>query len=138
MTRCPLLCSVPLMNRILLCVALIVVFACVQGMSLHGHHAQASDSHSTMADYETIHLHSHTVSTDIDRDHEHSEAVEVDLLGTVLARDPATPTTHFAMAVWALILIVLWVCIRRSPPPVPLVHFGPPPVLSPSPRAPPR
>jgi hypothetical protein len=132
------LCSLPRMNRVFFCVALIVAFTCVQGISLHGHKAHAHDEQLAMTDHDTIRLHSHAVGHDVENTHEHSDVVEIDLFGTAIARDVANSTVAFALtSLWALVLVVLWVCIRRSPPPVPLVHFGPPHVLRPSPRAPP-
>jgi len=131
------------MNRIVFYVALIFAFAWIQGLSLHGHVHQpidsAMDSHSATPDHDTLHIHSHTAGIDIEAGHEHSETAEVDLLGTAIsARDITSPDMAFvSTALWVLVLVVLWVCIRRSPPPVPLWHFGPPPLLRPSPRAPP-
>jgi hypothetical protein len=127
------------MNRVFFCVALILVFACVQGISLHGHkaHAHVHDAQSSMTDHDAIRLHSHSIGH-VGNMHEHSDVLEIDLFGTAIARDVANSTVAFALtSLWALVLVVLWVCIRRSPPPVPLVHFGPPHVLRPSPRAPP-
>lgn len=128
------------MNRIVFYIALVFAFAWVQGLSLHGHVHQPLDySHSATHGHGILQVHSHTVGIDAETAPEHSETAEVDLLGATLsARDIASPNLAFVLtATWALILVVLWVCIRRAPPSVPLLHFGSPPLLRPSPRAPP-
>jgi hypothetical protein len=127
------------MNRILFSLALILAFVWVQSLPLHGHVHEPMDSHKATHDHDALHVHSHLVDMDSETAHEHSESVEVDLLGSAIsARDAAnSPVLFIATTILSIVLTVLWVCIRRSPPPVPLWHFGPPPLLRPSPRAPP-
>ncbi|MET0377720.1 MAG: hypothetical protein ABW049_01920 [Spongiibacteraceae bacterium] len=126
------------MNRIL-CAALILTFAFVQSLSLHAHLPHAYDTHPTQIDHDSIHVHSHATDAGSDDVHEYSDAVQIDLLAATATRAQSGPPLTFALTtVWALILIVLWVCISRRPLPSPPACFAPPPHRRPSPRAPPR
>lgn len=134
LTALDLLCSVPAMNRLLLTL-LIVAFACVQSLSLHAHLPHAHDQHAS--DHDAIHVHSHA-TTGADGAHEYSDAVEIDLLSSAFARDQASPVMLFTVSTWfALIITILWFCIRRLPPPLIPALPSPPPHRRPSPRAPP-
>lgn len=125
------------MNRIL-CAALILAFAFVQSLSLHAHFPHAHDTHPTLADHHAIHVHSHAVDVSSDDVHEYVDAVQINLLVATASRVESAPSLKFALAtLWALILVVLWVCIRRLLPPGPIAFFYPPPHRRPSPRAPP-
>jgi hypothetical protein len=125
------------MNRVLFYLLVVAAFACVQGVPLHGHIDHVSDSFMAH-DHEAMHVHSHAIDPHLQDLHEHSEAIEVDLLGISIATSAVSLSTVAVLTtLWSLVFVVLWVCIQRSPPPVPLLHFGPPPLLRPSPRAPP-
>jgi hypothetical protein len=127
------------MYRILFSISLILAFVWVQSLPLHGHLHQPTDSHLAMHDHVVVHVHSHLVDLAIETAHEHSKSIEIDLLGTAIsARDLANPQVLFvAAALWLFVLTILWVCIQRTPPSALPLHFGPSPLLRPSPRAPP-
>lgn len=126
------------MNRNLVCFLLIWAFASMQGLSLHAHlpheHDQPSVAH---AGHDSIHFHSHAINSDADDQHE-ADAAPIDLFMSVKARDvSALPLIVAVAALWMLI-VALWICIGRSPPPPAVLHIASPPFRDFSPRAPPR
>jgi hypothetical protein len=130
------------MNRIL-CLALIVAFAFVQSLQLHGHLQHDADAHTSVLAHSHIHSDLHHHGGDLDdadhmNDQAHQPTVEVDLLGIALTQDnPGTHPIIALVAFWLGVFFVLWVGTGWLPPPIPPFHFRSPPLLRPSPRAPP-
>lgn len=126
------------MNRPLLYIALIVAFVFVQGLALHGHFQTHSAHGFLPVDHDHFQIHSHGLSEsalDVD---EHSHAVEIDLLDTPLVRAVISAIPAVALgAVWIVLLSMMWVCVGRLFPPTLFSPVVPPPLLRPSPRAPP-
>ncbi len=126
------------MNRNLVCLLLIWAFVTVQGLSLHAHLPHAHDLPSAAhAGHDSIHFHSHAIDGGVDDEHE-TDAAPIDLFMSVKARDvSALPLIVAVAALWMLI-VALWICIGRSPPPPAVLRIIPPPFRDFSPRAPPR
>lgn len=133
------------MNRISLCLLFVIAFVFGQGIAPHAHLEHTSDDH--IADHHTVsehrsgfHIHTHVISEHIDASHEFSDVTQIDLLQSAFSSHKLQLLSMPPMlaGLFVIILAVLWFCIERSPPAVPLVHFGPPQLRSSSPRAPPR
>lgn len=125
-------------QRITINLMLILALVFTQGLRLHGHLDEIAPSpHGAPHDHGHDRVHSHWLDAgDVDEDH--LQAVEVDLVGANVARDVFGDDNLLALvAVWALVLLTLWTCIRRVEPKPPPIHFGPPRFLRPSLRAPP-
>lgn len=133
------------MNRALFYL-LIVALIVVRVMPLHGHLLADEHAHATAAAVHHAHpvLHSHGLS-DIDATSEHhGHAVEIDLLGSALARDvlaldlvKANALSAFTAAI-VLLFAVLWFCIERRRFIAPLFFVPSPLRWQQAPRAPPR
>jgi hypothetical protein len=126
------------MSRSLLSILLIVILGSVQGLQLHGH---LELTHSTAVqgqhDHEGVQVHSHLTDPGAAAAH-HFESTELDVVGAAgTAYQPGHIALLALLAVWLLILQMLWVCISRWPAPPRPVLFGPPRFLHPTLRAPP-
>jgi hypothetical protein len=124
------------MNRIVVCIALIVALAAVQGLSLHAHLPHANDIH---AGHDVIHVHSHAVRADVDDNGEHSAEASIDLLTSNAAREGVGASFNFALVTfWIGLLIALCFSSHRVIVPAPIGFYSPPRYRRSSPRAPPR
>lgn len=127
------------MNRILLCLALVLALVNVQALSLHAHLGHAHDQHATADHHRDMHVHSHAVGAQVDADNEHADTVVLDLFSSTLSRDHITPSLSFVALTSLLLLIfaIVWTCIRRRSLFILIPHYRPPQYRTSSPRAPP-
>lgn len=124
--------ALPPMIRLLASIALLLVLVFAQGLSLHGH---LPDAHDGAGDSHLIQAHSHVLGGDL---HDHDNRTPIDLLASALTGDQwGIGLAYVSAALWAIVAIVLWVCVRRFTPVIEFVYFGPPHLRRQSPRAPP-
>lgn len=124
------------MNRIVVCLALIVALAAVQGLSLHAHLPHANDMH---AGHDVIHVHSDAVHADVDDNGEHFAEASIDLVTSNATRDGVNSSFNFALVTfWIGLLVALLLSPHRLFIPAPVVFYSQPRYRRSSPRAPPR